>query len=219
MHARLIEPELARLREKLLTMGKAVEGAIERSIRALHDCDSNLADSVVLDDDAIDRMELDIDQVCVDILVLKQPAASDLRFVISCARVAPVLERIADHAVNIAKLALALNSSPQTDLEMDVTGMASIVQSMLVEGLDAFIAGDPERAQMTITRDDEVDLLYDRHYAQLIEKMKSNQAALEQGVQWAFVLKHLERIADYVTNICEQIVYMARGEVIKHTIW
>src|SRR5262249_48582013 len=165
MHARLIEPELARLREKLLTMGKAVEGAIERSIRALHDCDSNLADSVVLDDDAIDRMELDIDQVCVDILVLKQPAASDLRFVISCARVAPVLERIADHAVNIAKLALALNSSPQTDLEMDVTGMASIVQSMLVEGLDAFIAGDPERAQMTITRDDEVDLLYDRHYA------------------------------------------------------
>jgi len=219
MHARLIEPELARLREKLSTMGTAVERAIERSIHALHDRDSNLADGVVFDDDAIDRMELDIDQVCVDILVLKQPAASDLRFVISCARVAPVLERIADHAVNIAKLALSLNGSPQTHLDMDVTEMAAIVQSMLIEGLDAFLAGDPEKAQMTITRDDEVDSLYDRHYTELIEKMKSNPAALEQGVQWAFVLKHLERIADYVTNICEQIVYMARGQVIKHTIW
>src|SRR5215831_18864004 len=219
MHARLIEPELARLREKLLTMGKAVEGAIERSIRALHDCDSNLADSVIFDDDAIDRMELDIDQVCVDILVLKQPAASDLRFVISAARVAPVLERIADHAVNIAKLSLSLKGMPQGDLEMDVTGMAAVVQSMLMEGVDAFLAGDPEKAQATITRDDEVDDLYDRHYAELIQKMKANQSALEQGVQWAFVLKHLERIADYVTNICEQIVYMARGQVIKHTIW
>src|SRR5262249_40305740 len=116
-------------------------------------------------------------------------------------------------------LALFLNGSPQTDLDMDVTEMAAIVQSMLIEGLDAFLAGDPEKAQMTITRDDEVDSLYNRHYAQLNEKMKSNPGALEQGVQWAFVLKHLERIADYVTNICEQIVYMARGQVIKHTIW
>jgi phosphate transport system protein len=219
MRARLIEPELARLREKLSTMAKATERAIECSIRALHDLDLDLADSVICDDDVIDQMEVDIDQACVDILVLKQPAASDLRFVISVARVAPVLERIADHAVNIAKLALSLKKMPGANLEMDVTEMASIVQSMLVEGVDAFLAGDPERAQATITRDDEVDSLYDLHYAQLIEKMKSNHAALEQGVQWAFVLKHLERIADYVTNICEQIVYMARGRVIKHTIW
>jgi phosphate transport system protein len=219
MRARLIEPELARLREKLQTMANAAERAIQSAVRALHDLDSDLADSVIFDDDAIDQMELDIDQACVDILVLKQPAASDLRFVISAARVAPVLERIADHAVNIAKLALSLKRMPLDNLEMDVTGMAAVVQSMLIEGVSAFLAGDPERAQATITRDDEVDSLYDRHYAELIQKMKANQAALEQGVQWAFVLKHLERIADYVTNICEQIVYMARGQVIKHTIW
>ena len=219
MRARLIEPELAKLREKLQTMANAAEQAIQCAVRALHDLDSDLADSVIFDDDAIDRMELEIDQACVDILVLKQPAASDLRFVISAARVAPVLERIADHAVNIAKLSLSLKGMPQGDLEMDVTGMAAIVQSMLMEGVDAFLAGDPEKAQATITRDDEVDDLYDRNYAELIQKMKANQSALEQGVQWAFVLKHLERIADYVTNICEQIVYMARGQVIKHTIW
>ena len=219
MLRRLIEPELARLRESLLSMSKAAERAIESSIRALHDRDSDLARTVISDDDAIDQMELDIDQACVDILVLKQPAASDLRFVISAARVAPVLERIADHAVNIAKLTLSLNTLPAAPLDMDVTEMSRIVQSMLIEGLDAFLAGDPEKARVTITRDDDVDSLYDRHYAQLIRRMKDNPSALEQGVQWAFVLKHLERIADYVTNICEQIVYMARGQVIKHTIW
>jgi phosphate transport system protein len=219
MLRRLIEPELARLRESLLSMSQAAERAIESSIRALHDRDSDLARAVISDDDAIDQMELDIDQACVDILVLKQPAASDLRFVISAARVAPVLERIADHAVNIAKLTLSLNTLPAAPLDMDVTEMSRIVQSMLIEGLDAFLAGDPEKARVTITRDDDVDSLYDRHYAQLIRRMKDNPSALEQGVQWAFVLKHLERIADYVTNICEQIVYMARGQVIKHTIW
>jgi phosphate transport system protein len=219
MRPRLIEPELARLRERLLIMGKAAERAIDSSVKALHDRDSDLAHKVISDDDAIDQMELDIDQACVDILVLKQPAASDLRFVISAARVAPVLERLADHAVNIAKLTLSLNDLPAVSLAMDVVEMAAIVQSMLIEGLDAFLAGDPEKAHATITRDDDVDSLYDRHYAQLIERMKSDPAAVEQGVQWAFVLKHLERIADYVTNICEQIVYMARGQVIKHTIW
>jgi phosphate transport system protein len=90
---------------------------------------------------------------------------------------------------------------------------------MLVAGLDAFTSGDPERAQTTIARDDEVDSLYDQLYAGVIEAMMHNPAAVTRGAQWLFVLKHLERIADYVTNICEQIVYMARGQVIKHTIW
>jgi phosphate transport system protein len=97
--------------------------------------------------------------------------------------------------------------------------MAAVVQDMLVEGLDAFTAGDPEKARATIERDDEVDLFYDRSYAELIRAMTARTSLIEQGVQWAFVLKHLERIADYVTNICEQIVYMARGQVIKHTVW
>jgi len=220
MQRRLIEPELARLREMLRAMSKGAEEAIERSIRALQNRDSELAQAVISQDDAIDQMELNIDQACVDILVLKQPAASDLRFVVSASRAAPVLERIADHAVNIAKLSLSLNALPVTNLQMDVTDMTGVVQSMLIEGVDAFLAGDPEQAHAVLTRDDEVDSLYDIHYSQLIERMKAGaESSVEQGVEWAFVLKHLERIADYVTNICEQIVYMARGQVIKHTIW
>jgi phosphate transport system protein len=219
MHKRLIEENLNMLRERLLIMGGAAEKAIMLALRALRERDSELAERVIREDDAIDRMELEIDQLCVDILVLKQPAASDLRFVVSAARTAPTIERIADHAVNLAKHALVLNNEPELDAQLDISNMGRIVQEMLVAGLDAFTSGDPERAQATIARDDEVDGLYDQLYARVIEAMMRNPTSVPRGAQWLAVLKHLERIADYVTNVCEQIVYMARGQVIKHTIW
>ena len=219
MHKRLIEDSLDSLRDKLLIMAGAAEKAIMLSMRALIERDSELAERVIHEDDAIDQMELEIDQMCVDVLVLKQPAASDLRFVVSVARTAPTVERIADHAVNIAKHTLSLNREPQLELGVDLSGMARVVQEMLVAGLDAFTSGDPERAQATIARDDEVDDLYDRLVGQVIEVMKRESANVERGAEWLSVLKHLERIADYVTNICEQIVYMSRGQVIKHSIW
>jgi phosphate transport system protein len=219
MRKRLIEEDLNRLRDRLLLMGGAAERAIALSTRALIERDSELAERVIRDDDEIDQLELDIDTACVDILVLKQPAASDFRFVIAVARAAPVVERIADHTVNIAKHALSLNDQPQLELQIDVARMAALVQQMLIDGLDAFTSGDPERARTTIARDDEVDSHYDRLYAQVIEAMERDSTAVSRGAQWLFVLKHLERIADYVTNLCEEIVYMARGQVIKHTIW
>src|SRR5215216_6364451 len=219
MHKRLIENNLTLLRDKLLIMGDAAEKAIMLSMRALTERDSELAERVIREDDTIDQLELEIDQMCVDILVLKQPAASDLRFVVSVARAAPVVERIADHAVNIAKHALSLNDEPQIDAQVDLSSISRIVQEMLVVGLDAFTSGDPERARLNIARDDEVDALYDLLYRQVTEVMTRDSSTVTRGVEWLFVLKHLERIADYVTNICEQIVYMARGQVIKHTIW
>jgi phosphate transport system protein len=219
MHKRLIEENLNQIRDKLLVMGGAAEKAIMLSMRALDERDSNLADRVIREDDAIDGMELELDQMCVDVLVLKQPAASDLRFVISVARTAPMVERIADHAVNIAKHALALNNEPQFEIGLDLAKMSNTVQGMLVDGLDAFTSGDPEKARATIERDDEVDSLYDLFYSEITAAMERDSSAVERGVQWLFVIKHLERIADYVTNICEQIIYMARGQVIKHSVW
>ncbi len=207
------------MRDKLLIMGGASEKAIMLCTRALIERDSYLASRVIREDDAIDQMELEIDQMCVDVLVLKQPAAGDLRFVISIARTAPVVERIADHAVNIAKHALSLNDQPEIELGVDLSTIARVVQEMLVDGMDAFTSGDPEKARATIARDDEVDALYDRLYEKVIETMKGDSATVSQGAEWLFVLKHLERIADYVTNICEQIIYMARGQVIKHRVW
>jgi phosphate transport system protein len=219
MYKRLIEQNLNQMRDKLLIMGGAAEKAIMLSMRALDERDSDLAERVIREDDAIDRLELEIDQMCVDILVLKQPAASDLRFVVSVARTAPVIERIADHMVNIAKHALSLNNEPQLDLELDLSKMTNTVQEMLIDGLDAFTSGDPEKARTTIMRDDEVDSLYDFHYSQLINAMNRDSSLVARGVEWLFVIKHLERIADYVTNICEQIIYMAKGQVIKHSVW
>jgi phosphate transport system protein len=216
---RLIEENLNLLRDRLLVMGGAAEKAIMLAARALMERDSELAQRVIREDDAIDQMELEIDQLCVDILVLKQPAASDLRFVISVARTAPTVERIADHAVNIAKHARSLNDQPQLEMEVDLSAMAKKVQEMLVEGLDAFTSGDPERARRTIARDDEVDEMYDRLYEEVIGAMERDGGNVGRGAEWLSVLKHLERIADYVTNICELVVYMARGQVIKHTIW
>jgi phosphate transport system protein len=219
MHKRLIEYNLNLLRDRVLIMGGAAEKAIMLSMRALTERDSDLAERVIREDDTLDQLELEIDQMCVDIMVLKQPAASDLRFVVSVARTAPMVERIGDHAVNIAKHALSLNNEPELDQAFDISMIGRAVQEMLVDGLDAFTSGDPERARVTIARDDDVDLLYDQLYAQVIEVMMKNPATVPRGAEWLFVLKHLERIADYVTNICEQIVYMARGQVIKHTIW
>jgi len=219
MHNRLIEENLNRLRDKLLIMGGAAEKAIMLSMRALIERDSELAERVVREDDPIDQMELEIDQMCVDVLVLKQPAAGDLRFVVSVARTAPTVERIADHAVNIAKHALSLNNEPQIELGLDLSRMSNTVQEMLIDGLDAFTSGDPEKARATIERDDEVDSLYDIFYAELIAAMSRDSSLVDRGVQWLFVIKHLERIADYVTNICEQIIYMSRGQVIKHSVW
>ncbi len=219
MHKRLIEDNLTLLRDKLLIMGGAAEKAIMLCSRALIERDSDLASRVIREDDVIDQMELEIDQICVDVLALRQPAASDLRFVVSIARTAPLVERIADHAVNIAKHALSLNNAPELEMGVDLSSIARVVQEMLVAGLDAFTSGDPEKARSTIARDDEVDALYDRLYEKVIEAMKRSPDSVTSGAEWLFVLKHLERIADYVTNICEQIVYMARGQVIKHKIW
>ena len=219
MENRRIAEDLDQLRDKLLLMGGAAERAIILSIRSLTERDSDLAERVIKEDDVIDRTEIEIDQMCVDILALKQPAATDLRFTVSVARTAPMVERIGDHAVNISKHALVLNNEPALTPVIDIAPMAKIVQTMLAAGLDAFTSGDPERARATIARDDEVDALYDQLYEQVLQAMRQDPSCIARGILWIFVLKHLERIADYVTNICEQIVYMARGQVIKHTIW
>lgn len=211
--------ELTRLRDKLLVMGGGAEKAIALVTRALIERDSDVAERVIAEDDAVDRLELEIDALCADMLILRPPNSLDLRLVLSIARTAPTVERIADHAVNIAKHALVINNEPALDLKIDIQRLARVAREMLVAGLDAFTSGDTERAQATIARDDEVDSLYDIFYSQVIDTMKQDATSVGRGAEWLFILKHFERIADYATNICEQTVFLARGQVIKHTIW
>jgi phosphate transport system protein len=213
----LLEPELNQLRDQILLMGGEVEFAIDRAMYALIERDTTLAEQVLTDDDRIDSLELDVDQAYIRVLALKFPEARDLRFVVTTIKITPVLERIADHACNIARVALDLNDEPQLSHYTDLSKMSQIAREMLRASLDAFAAGDAAAARAVIDRDDEIDRLYDRSFHDLINCMSQDQNAASRAARLLMVAKHLERIGDYVTDICEQVVYMKEALVIKHS--
>jgi phosphate transport system protein len=218
-HHRLLDDDLNQLRDKILLLGGAAEQAVRKSMAALTERRSELAEEVLADDDAIDHLELEVDELTIDILALRTPAARDLRFVMTAAKLAPTLERIADHACNIARHAIALNDEPQVKPYIDLPIMAELAADMVRSAIDAFAAEDAERARAIIGRDDRIDALYNQLFRELLTYMIEDPRLISRGTNLLFVAKHLERIADYVTNICEQIVYMVEGRVIKHTGW
>ena len=215
-HRRLDE-ELDILRDRVLLMGGETEAALQRAMYALAERDSEAARDVLESDDSIDRLEVEIDRLCIDVLALRQPAARDLRFVISVAKVTPILERIADHACNIARVAIDLNDEPRLNAYVDLPRMASVASSMLRASLDSFTSGDAAAARRVIDEDDEIDTMYERVFHDLIELMVADPSATPRAARLLFVAKHLERVADYVTDICELTVYMAEAEFIKHS--
>jgi phosphate transport system protein len=216
-HHRRLDDELDTLRDRVLLMGGETEAALQRAMYALAARDSDAARDVLEGDDRVDRTEVEIDRLCVEVLALRQPAARDLRFVISVAKVTPILERIADHACNIARVALDLNDEPELDARVGLPRMAQIASSMLRAALDAFTRGDAAAARRVIEQDDEIDAIYERVFQELIELMVTTPAATPRAARLLFVAKHLERVADYVTDICELTVYMAEAEIIKHS--
>ena len=213
----LLDSDLNRLRDHMLLMGGEVEGAIDRATRALVERDSELAERVLADDDRIDALELEADQTCIRVLALKSPEARDLRFVITAVKIAPILERIADHACNVARAALDLNDEPQLKPYVDLPRMSRLARGMLRASLDAFAASDAAAARAVIDRDDEIDRLYDQIFHDLLDFMSRDPAAAGRAARLVLVAKHLERIGDYVTDICEMIVFMKEARVIKHS--
>src|ERR671929_1652877 len=161
-HHRRLDTELDVLRDRLLVLGGEAEAALGRSVYALTERDSGAAQEVLDGDDRIDQLEVEIDRLCVDTIALRQPAARDLRFVISVAKVTPILERIADHACNIARVALDLNDEPRLDVYVDLPRMASVASAMLRAALDSFTGGDAAAARRVIDEDDEIDTMYER---------------------------------------------------------
>ncbi len=216
-HRRRLDAELDVLRDRVLLLGGEAEAALGRSMHALAERDSGAAQEVLDGDDRIDRLEVEIDRLCIDVLALRQPAARDLRFVISVAKITPILERVADHACNIARVALDLNDEPRLKSYPDLSRMAEVASSMLRGGLDAFTQGDASTARRIIGQDDEIDVMYERLFRDLIELMVAEPAATPRAARLLFVAKHLERVADYVTDICELTVYMTEAAVIKHS--
>ncbi len=214
---RHLDDELNSLRDRVLLLGGEVETVLQRAMTALVNRDSDLAHGVLTHDDAIDRIEVEIDRQCIDIIALRQPAARDLRFVISVAKMAPVLERIADHACNIARAAIDLNNEPELKPNIELQQMAEHASSMLRGALDAFTSNDARAAREVIERDTQINELYNQVFHSLIERMVSEPSTATRNARLIFVAKHLERIGDYVTDICELTVYMAEAAFIKHS--
>jgi len=213
---RHLDDELNELRDRLLLLGGEAERALERAMYALGARDDSIAREVLAHDDEIDRLEVEIDRQCIDIIALRQPAARDLRFVISAVKMAPLLERIADHACNIARTTIDLNTEPEIKLSSSLQRMADHASSMLRAALDAFTARDAIAAREIIKGDKEINDLYNQLFHDLIAMMVSEPTTATRDARLLFVAKHMERIGDYVTDICELTVYMAEAAIIKH---
>jgi len=217
MDHRIIDEQLDLLRDKILLLGGATEAAVQRATQSLTGRDSELARQVLDDDKNIDQMELDIDRFTIEILALQHPAAHDLRFVISVAKITPILERIADHAGSIAEAALILNDEPITKEYVAFPMMAKTAAEMLREALDAFTNEDADLSRVIIERDRDIDDAYRRVFGELLQMMIDNPSATKCAAHLLFVAKHLERIGDYVKDICELNVYLREAAFIKHS--
>ncbi len=212
----LLDRRLDVLRDKLLLLGGKTEEALHLAVRSLTERDNELAQRVKKGDKVIDEMELEIDRLSIDILALQQPAAHDLRFVISVAKITPLLERIADHAVSIAKAALVLNNEPQISKFVNIPIMAQVGSEMLKDALDAFTTEDSVASREIIKRDKEIDKAYKKVFEDLLKIIIEDPQSTTSAAHLLFVAKHLERIGDYVKDICELNVYLREAAFIKH---
>ena len=214
---RHFDRDIEHLKELLLRMGAIVENAMSDSIRALLERDTALAERVIASDTGVDRMELEIDQVTVELIAKMQPAAVDLRFVTTAMKITPELERIADLAVDVAERAIELNREPPLKPLIDIPRMAGMAQEMVRQSLDAFVRRDATLAREVIARDDEVDRLTEQSFRELLTYMLEDSRNISRAIRLTFIGKYFERIADGATNICEMVVYLVEGKVIKHS--
>jgi phosphate transport system protein len=210
------EAELKSLRDRLLAMGGLVEQAISASVRAVTERDSPLAEQVKLRDREINRMEVEIDGMCRRVLALRQPAASDLRFITTALKIVTDLERMGDLAVNVAERALDLNTAPPLGPLHELSKLADLSEAQLKKALDAFVTGDVDKADEVMRGDDLLDALYLKIFNDLLGLMMEDARNIRRATSLMFAAKHLERFGDHATNLAEMVVYMVRGQDVRH---
>ena len=208
--------ELEELNQKLLQMGGLVESAIHRSVRALLEQDRELAEEVIRDEPKINRMEMEIDGLVTRLLALRQPVARDLRLLTAALKINNDLERIGDLANHIAERSISLMHHPLVKPMTDIPKMASLVQSMLLKCLDAYVNGDADLAHTVLLSDAEVDGLRDAVYNELLETMQRDPSLVTTAIDLIFIARNLERIGDHATNIAEDVVFLVKGIDVRH---
>ena len=212
------EQDLRNLREKLLAMGAKVEALVAQSVRALTDRDSALAEKVVGADREVNRLEVDIDDLCRRILALRQPAASDLRLITTALKIVTDLERIGDLAVNIAERAMDLNQVPPLAPYVDTPKLADLAQQQVKKALDAFVSGDAAKAEEVLKGDDLLDALFLKIFNELLAYMMEDSRNIRRATALMFIAKHLERVGDHALNVAEMVIYMVRGKDSRHPL-
>jgi phosphate transport system protein len=199
-----------------LLLGDLVEKAINLAITSLGERDSDLAAAVIAGDDKVDSQELKIDELCLKILALRQPAARDLRFITTAIKVNYDLERIGDMAVNICERVQELNVEPQLKPYEVLPQMAEIVQQMLKQSLTAFVNANSDLAWQVIKNDEQVDRLRDQIFHELLDFMTRDFSTVTRATRLLFISRYLERIADHAVNIAEMVIFMAQGKIVRH---
>jgi phosphate transport system protein len=215
---RPFDEELKLLKEKLLDMASRAEEQIGLAVRGLKDRKQEMACEVLDKEAAINRLDIEIDDMALRLLALRQPMATDLRFITSAMKIGSDLERIGDLAVNIAERTLELLKFPQLKPLIDIPRMAEMSQEMVRDALNAFVNGDAVLAKNVCERDDQVDQLNNQIFRELLTFMMADTTTIPRAVDLILVGRHLERIADHATNIGEDVIYMVRGKTIKHHI-
>jgi phosphate transport system protein len=217
MPFRHFHDQLAALKRRLLAMSEKAEALVELSVEALLAKDEGKAEAVIASDHELDAMEIEIEAAALELLALQQPMARDLRFIVSAIKVTSDLERVGDHAVNIAQAALRLISQ-RTNITPDpeIEDMARRARAMLGDSIDAFLRADGTLGRDVCARDDQVDSLHESMFRILLTHMMADPRTINPSLEYLLVSRNLERVADLATNIGEDAVFLAEGKNIKH---
>lgn len=216
LEQRHFHEELSQVKVQLLTMSGEAEAALGTAVEALLDRDHEKADSVIAGDHVIDQMEIEVEEMCLNLLALQQPMARDLRMLMVALKIANDLERVGDHAVNIAQSAKRVAPTRAVTPEPEIQEMARLARGMLSDALETFIRGDSNAARELVKRDDKVDALHRSLFRVLLTYMMEDPHIIGTGMELSLVSRNLERVADLATNIAEDVVFLVDGKSIKH---
>lgn len=209
----LFDRDLARIRDDILRLGSLVEEQLQSAVNALRDRNLDLARQVISTDERINQLRYKIEEECLTTIATQQPAAGDLRRIITAMHMSVELERMADHSSGIASIVLRMGNEAPLKPLIDIPRMQAITSEMLQTALDAFIRMDINLARVTVVRDDEVDALYNQVLRELLTYMAQDKKTIARAMYLLWVAHNLERTADRVTNLCERVIFAVTGEL------
>jgi len=211
-----LDKEISKIKKLLMQLATIVEENVRKSVLSVSTRNEELAKQIIATDDTVDKFEVELEEECLKVLALHQPVAADLRYVIACLKINNDLERIGDLAVNIAQRAVAISENKEEKVPVDFSAIMEKTQQMLALTIDAIIELNPESAKQVCQMDEEVDNLNKEIHAEIIKLIKDKPKKTKYFLHLLGVSRQLERIADYATNICEDVIYMIEGKIVRH---